>query len=373
MTVRACKFTKDNPRLVIKVGSSIISNQRHYLDRARLAELTRQLSQVKQRGLQPVLVSSGAIAAGMRSLQFASRPKDLAQLQACAAVGQSRLMHEYERLFRREKFITAQILLTSDDFQSRARYLNARNTLLQLLENDSIPVVNENDTVVTDEIRFGDNDRLSALVATLIDARLLIILSDVDGLYDRSGAVISQVARVDAAVQSLAGGTRKSTSVGGMVTKLDSAKIVVNAGIPLVIANGRAADVVPRILAGEALGTWFSPSPDALTGRKRWIAFSCRSCGKIIIDEGACAALRQRGTSLLPGGVVAVEGNFSPGDIVIVCDRQGREIARGLTNYAQAELVKIRGSKTKDIETILGYKSYDEVIHRDNLAVAKEE
>ncbi len=363
---------KGNSRVVIKVGSSVLSSESNQLDKARLKEIISQVCWLKKQKIEVVIVSSGAIACGMHLLGYKERPFAVMESSAVAAVGQTQLMHTYEDLFRESGLLTAQILLTSDGLQNRTRYLNARNTILNLLEKGNIvPIVNENDAVVTDEIKFGDNDKLSSLVATLIDAQLLIILSDVDGLYDDRGNVIGQISEIDDCIGKLAGDTSKKTSVGGMITKLEAARIATNAGIAMVIANGRRNDVLAKIVKNEKIGTWFLPKTGKISGKKRWIAFSCKSCGKIIVDSGAKAAILQRGKSLLASGIVRVEGKFSLGDLVLINDEDDHEIARGLTNYSQEELEKIKGIKTSAIEEILGYKLSDEVIHRNNLVIIR--
>jgi len=356
--------------IVVKLGSSMLTGDNNQLDMGRLEIITRQVVQLKRQKYRVVIVSSGAIACGMQRLGYTERPRNIVESSSAAAIGQALLMHNYEQIFRRDNYATAQILLTYDGLQDRGRYLNARNTMLHLLEKETIiPIVNENDAVVNDEIKFGDNDKLSSLVATLIDANLLIILSDVDGVYDAQGRVIETISEIDSAVMELAGGTSKKTTVGGMVTKIEAAKIATNAGIPMVIANGNDPSGLLRVLAGERAGTWFVPRPDKMPGKKRWIAFSCKHCGKIIVDAGARKALCEKGGSLLAIGVTGLEGEFDFGDLVIICDESRREIARGLTNYSSAELAQVKGVRTPDIEKILGYKSYDEVIHRDNLVV----
>lgn len=356
-------------KIVVKVGSSILSAKSNQLDKHRLESITAQICQLKKENIGVVLVSSGAIASGMQLLNLKQRPKNLTELQAAAAIGQSRLMHNYERFFGRFKFLTAQILLTADDFNDRTRYLNARNTILNLLEKDVVAVVNENDTVATDEIKLGDNDRLSALVASLIDAELLIILSDIDGFYDQNKQVIEKVNEIDSLVRSLAKDTAKQTSVGGMITKLEAAKIATNAGIAMVIANGRRDDILLKIIQGQKVGTWFLPKKEKLLAKKHWLAFSCRSCGKIFVDEGAKDALLKKGRSLLSSGITNLEGKFSAGDLVLVCDEKNNEIARGISSYSSAELSKIKGVKTSQIKEKLGYKHSDEVIHRNNLVI----
>jgi len=356
--------------IVVKIGSSILTSSSGQLDMRRLQTITRQVSELKREGFAVVIVSSGAIACGMQKLHYERRPQSLGESCCAAAVGQAILMHDYGQFFRQDGYMTAQILLTSDGLHERKRYLNARNTILTLLEKgDIIPIVNENDAVATDEIKFGDNDKLSAQVAALIDARLLIILSDVDGLYDEKGVIINRVEEIDSCIEGFAGKTSKKTSTGGMVTKLQAAKIAAGAGIEMVIANGNEANVLQWIIKGEKKGTYFVPKKDKISGKKRWIAFSCKGCGRIIIDEGAKEAVLKGGKSLLSIGVIDAEGEFAFGDLVVICDAQHNEIARGLINYSNQELLKIKQVRTADIEKILGYKSYDEVIHRDNLVI----
>ncbi len=359
-------------KIIVKVGSSILTSDSNQLDMKRLEMITSGVSKLKSMGLEVIIVSSGAIACGMEKLGITDRPTSMLVCATTAAVGQSMLMFDYEQLFRKNNYLTAQILLTSDGLENRTRYLNARNTLLSLLQRGNIvPIVNENDAVVTDEIKFGDNDKLSAQVAALIDAQLLVILSDVDGLYDGQGKVMQRIDNIDSCISSFAGDTVKKTTVGGMLTKIEAAKIAVNAGIPMVIANGQNKDILEQIVKGQTVCTWFLPKKDKISGKKRWIAFSCKNCGKIIVDEGAKQALQDQGRSLLAIGITAVEGEFSFGDLVIICDEQHNEIARGLVNYSSQEVSRIKQTKTKDIEKILGGKSYDEVVHRDNLVVLR--
>lgn len=361
-----------NSRIVIKVGSSILVDDSGRLDMAKLGSITAIVSGLKKKGYNVVLVSSGAIACGMEKLGYTNRPQTLVESSCAAAIGQSLLMFDYEQLFRKSELLCAQILFTSDCLDKRDRYLNARTTILHLLEKGNVvPIVNENDAVVTDEIRFGDNDKLSAQVAVLIDAQLLVILSDVDGVYDEKGKVIDQIIEIDSCIEKLAGDTSRQTSTGGMVTKFEAAKIAANAGILMVIGNGRDVSLVQNIVDGKQTGTWFIPKKDKISGKKKWIAFGCKNCGKIIVDDGAKKALIEKKTSLLAIGIIAVEGKFSFGDLVVIYDQDANEIARGLTNYSSDEVSKIKRVKTADIEQILGYKSYDEVIDRDNLVIVK--
>ena len=359
----------ENKIIIVKIGSSILVSPENRIDEKRLSNIAEQIARLRDQGFLVVIVSSGAVACGMNMLKYLQRPKKLEELQAVAAIGQSQLMHEYEKAFRSYSLITAQILLTPEGLHERSRYLNARNTLINLLEKRVVPIVNENDTVATDEIRFGDNDKLSALVAALIDADKLIILSDVDGVYDKNGDVIAQVKGVEDLESVVITDTTRATSVGGMVTKLEAGKIASAAGIAMIIANGNKSDVLIDVLNEKGLYTVVLPKDNFISGKKRWIAFGCRGCGKIVIDDGAKEALLIRKKSLLSSGIVAVEGNFVAGDLVLVCDKDGDEIARGLANYSGEEVDKIKGIKTSEIESMLGYKSFDEVINRNNLAV----
>ncbi len=361
---------KKGAKIVIKIGSSSLTSETNQIDAGKMQKIAAQVCRLKREGIGVVLVSSGAIACGMEKLHLENRPESVLESCATAAVGQIVLMRDYEEYFRQDGFLTAQILLTSDGLHDRKRYLNARNTLFTLLERqDVIPVVNENDAVATDEIKFGDNDMLSAQVATLVDADMLIILSNVEGLYDAEGRLVPEVAEIDAGIMDLAKGPQKKASIGGMITKLEAAKVAMNSGIQVVIANGNAEDRILDICRGKKAGTWFYPRSDRISAKKRWIAFSCKDCGRIIVDDGASRALREKGTSLLAIGVIGLEGDFSFGDLVLICNKDGQEIARGLTNYSAAELDRIKGRKTDAIEDILGVKAYDEVVHRDNLAL----
>ncbi len=359
-------------KIIVKVGSSILTSDSNQLDMSRLEMITSGVAKLKSMGFEVVIVSSGAIACGMEKLGISDRPASMLACATTAAVGQSVLMFDYEQLFRKNNYLTAQILLTSDGLENRTRYLNARNTILNLLKRGNIvPIVNENDAVVTDEIKFGDNDKLSAQVAALIDARLLVILSDVDGLYDGQGKVLQRIDNIDLCISSFAGDAIKNTTVGGMITKIEAAKIAVNAGISMVIANGQNKDILEQIVKGQTVCTWFLPKKDKISGKKRWIAFSCKNCGKIIVDAGAKQALQDEGRSLLAIGITAVEGVFSFGDLVIIADEQHNEIARGLVNYSSREVSMIKQIRTDDIEKILGCKSYDEVVHRNNLVILR--
>jgi glutamate 5-kinase len=362
-------------RLVVKVGSGLITTAGAGADAGRIETLAADIAAVTK-GRDVVLVSSGAIVTGMARLGLGARPRSIPDKQAAAAVGQSALMWHYEAAFKRHGVAVGQVLLTAQDISDRARYLNARNTLAALLRFDVLPIVNENDTVAVEEIKVGDNDNLSALVAALIDADLLVLLTDVDGLYTDNPAhnpaaePLDTVEAVTDEITRLVWDDGASGSVGGMATKLQAAQKAAASGVPMVIANGRQRGILARILAGETVGTYFAPRADRLAARKRWIAFAVPPQGRLTVDAGASRALTRDRKSLLPSGLVAVDGDFASGEVVAVLDAaDGREFARGLVNFDADELRKIRGAKTQEIEERLGYKSFDEVIHRDNLVI----
>jgi len=360
-------------RLVVKIGSSLITRPEAGVEPDRVDALAAEIARVRE-GRQVVLVTSGAVTTGMARLTLARRPTSIPEKQAAAAVGQSALMWHYEAAFKRHGISVGQVLLTAQDIADRARYLNARNTLLALLRFAVLPVVNENDTVAVEEIKVGDNDNLSALVASLIDADLLVLLTDVDGLYTADPLRHPEARKLDT-VQAVTEDIERlvfdgGAGVGGMATKLQAAQKAAAAGIPMIIGSGREEGVLARVLAGETVGTYFAPRADRLTARKHWIAFAVSPQGRLAVDAGALSALTQRGKSLLPSGLVAVEGEFAAGDVVTVTDESGRrEFARGLVNFEAGELRRIRGAKTREIEGRLGYKALDEVIHRDNLVL----
>ena len=362
-------------RIVVKVGSSILASVEKGLHHEVFSHLAKEISELKRQGYEIVLVSSGAIAAGMEKLGYKTRPQSVTQKQATAAVGQSRLMKIYESYFSRHQQMVAQILLTHDDLSHRRRFLNARNTLLTLLELGIIPIINENDTVVVDEIKVGDNDNLSALVTNLIEADLLIILTNIDGLCDGdprlnpNARCIPLVEDIDVDMGKIVGGTKSEMSVGGMVSKIQAAKKASRFGIPTAIASGTRKEVLHQILRGKEIGTLILPKATTLSSRKHWIAFNLNPKGDIIVDDGAKKAIVQRGKSLLPSGVVKVRGEFDRGDSVSCLGPRGKEFARGLVNYSASELERIKGLKTEQIEKVLGYKYSDEVIHRDDLVV----
>jgi glutamate 5-kinase len=362
-------------RLVVKVGSNLLGDPVGGADSQRIAALAGEVVAIRE-GREIVLVTSGAIVAGTARLGLGSRPRSIPEKQAAAAVGQSALMWHYEAAFAPHGIRVGQVLLTAHDISDRARYLNARNTLTALLRWNVLPIVNENDTVAVEEIKVGDNDTLSALVASLIEADLLILLSDVDGLYtgdpmvDATARKLDTVEAVTEDIERLVWDRAGRVSVGGMATKLAAAQKAAASGIPMIIARGTEPGVLERLLAGEPLGTYFAPKADRLAARKRWIAFAVPPQGRLTVDAGALRALTHQGRSLLPSGVVDVEGDFGAGEVVaVVSQADGKEFARGLVNFDADELRRIRGANTRDIEVRLGYKGVDEVIHRDNLVI----
>jgi glutamate 5-kinase len=354
------ELLKDITRVVVKLGTGVLTDSRKQPDLAQLEQLVAQVAEQRKAGREIVLVTSGAVGAGMGALGHAKRPNDLAELQACAAVGQSRLMATYEKFFGAFDLSVAQLLLTHDDLQHHERHLNARNTLVTLLRHGVVPIINENDVVSFTELKFGDNDKLSALVASLLPANLLVILTTVDGVIENFGkpnpTTISTIESIDDRVEALAGGTDSATAVGGMASKIQAAKIAVRSGIPLVIASGKKKHVLARIVAGEQEGTLFVPQPTRLQGRKRWIAFFHHPGGALFVDEGAKVALRESGKSLLPPGVARCEGDFEKGEVVRICDLNGTEFARGIAAFNSTE---IRARQLKRVE----------IVHRDDLVI----
>ena len=359
-------------RFVVKIGSSVLTDESGHLLAHRLEQLVAQIAVCAGEHRQPIIVSSGAIACGMGKLGIARRPKALAQLQACAAVGQSELMHPYTVAFARYGATAAQVLLTQEDLANRKRFRNAKQTLLTLLHRRVVPIVNENDTVAVEEITFGDNDRLAALVASAVDAQLLVILSDVDGFL-QDGKPLERVETLRHLSAASVQDARRHTTKGGMASKLEAARIVGHSGIPMIIANGTRAGVLTDLLAGQSLGTLFVPPRTRLTSQKWWIAFALRRPdGSLVVDPGAADALLEKGKSLLASGVRDIKGQFSAGAFVSIIDDRGRELARGRTNYSSAELLRVRGLKSADIARTLGQPSAREVIHRDHLVLTKE-
>ncbi len=364
-------------RVVVKVGSGVLSRGGVGLHRQTVTGLASALAALRARGIEVVLVSSGAILAGMEALGLAERPRDLPVKQAAAAVGQSHLMRAYEEAFQPCGLRVAQILLTREDLRHRGRYLNARNTLFTLLRLKVVPVVNENDTVAVQEIQFGDNDTLSALVASLAEADLLVILTDTQGLLaadprrDPSARLIPLVRPQDAVTSFCAEDAGSAASIGGMSSKVLAARRAASAGIPTVVANGLQPEVLPAILRGESVGTFFVPSRSRMQSRKRWLAFASQPRGGILVDAGARQALVAGGKSLLPSGIRMTRRSFRAGDVVSLVDPEDREFARGLTNYSRDEVEKIKGLKSHEIAGVLGHKPYDEVVHRDNLVILR--
>lgn len=364
-------------RVVIKVGSGVLTTKKG-LNRQVINRLADDICFFREKGLETILISSGAIASGLSKLGMKKRPVPISHQQAVAAVGQSSLMMAYEKAFGRHRQKVAQILVTRDDLNHRRRYLNARNTLFTLLSWDIIPVINENDTVVVDEIKFGDNDNLSAMVTNLTESDLLINLTNIDGLYDkdprehRDARLICQVDQVNRMIMRYASSIPGFLGTGGMASKINAARKVSMAGVPTIIANGTKAEVLKRILTGEAEGTLFLPQEETLCRRKHWIAFAKATKGDIFVDRGAEKALLKSGRSLLPTGIVEVKGSFSVGDSVVVRNGQGQELAVGMVNYPSGEMAKIKGLKSDQIEAVLGYKHDDEVIHRDNLVITEK-
>jgi len=362
-------------KVVIKIGSNIIAG-RDGLDEDQIARLSDEIAEIYSNGFDVVVVSSGAIAAGMSRLALKRKPSDIRHKQAAAAVGQSALMWAYEQAFSEYDIKVAQILLTRDAFFDRTRYINAKNTILTLLDYRVVPIINENDTVSIEEIKFGDNDLLAALVAGLVGADHLVILSDVDGLYSRdpkrypNAELIGIVKEITPELKEIAGGSGSVVGTGGMYSKLTAAEKAMNYGIKVSIINGRKTGVLGKLLLeGRYVGTTFIPQKKRMPARKGWIAFGVRAKGEIVIDDGAKAALLDKGKSLLPSGIRDIRGDFNAGDAVYCVDEKGERIAKGLTNYSSEELKKIKGLKTSEIERVLGYKYADEVIHRDNLVL----
>jgi glutamate 5-kinase len=361
--------------VVIKVGTNVLTHSDGTLDLDRVHQLAEQLHRIRHSGRKVALVSSGAIGAGVGCLGLGKRPTDLPHLQACAAVGQSFLMRAYEEALARHASHSAQILLTAGDFDSRTRYLNARNTIVTLFELGCVPIINENDTISVAEIRFGDNDHLAALVTNLLQAPLLILLSVVDGLYssdprsDPQAHVLATVTHLDQSILGMAGPSKSALGTGGMRSKLCAAQLATAAGESVILANGSRPGILDDIFAGKAVGTLFLPHGSTLPAWKRWLGFTARPRGKLVVDAGARQAIEHLGRSLLPIGVRSVSGSFAKGDVLSICDEESVEFGRGLTNYPDEALRKILGLRTEQISAVLGAVPYEEVIHRDNLVV----
>ncbi|TVZ38291.1 glutamate 5-kinase [Alteromonadaceae bacterium 2753L.S.0a.02] len=369
------QLVKQGRRWVIKIGSALLTDNGRGLDREAMAAWVEQIAALSKKGYEVVLVSSGAVAAGMTRLGWKSRPKAIHEQQAAAAVGQSSLIQAYEQEFQKFSKKTAQVLLDHDDLSSRQRYLNARSTLRTLISMDVIPIINENDTVVTDEIRFGDNDTLAALVANLIEADMLCILTDQNGMFDsdpRQNALAEMVFEKpalspDLDVMATSGG---ALGRGGMISKVRAARLAARSGASTVIVGGKINDVLARVTNGEILGTLLYADQQPIAARKRWLAGQLQSRGVVTLDDGAVTVLREHGKSLLPVGVKDVSGHFTRGEMVLCKDIQGNEVARGLVNYSSDDARKIIGQPTTKIEALLGYKDFDELIHRDNLVLS---
>ena len=365
-------------RIVVKFGTSLVTGGGDLLNQGILSDLVRQVAQLHKQGLELIVVTSGAMASGRYQLGLTKSIKGIPFKQVLASVGQTHLMHVYEQLFGQYDITVAQALLTKPDLSNRAGYLNARNTLLALLELGVICIVNENDVVAVDEIdefKFGDNDNLSAMVANLVDADLLLLLTDIAGLYtadpnlDPNARLISQVDRIDAEIERLATDTTSGVGIGGMVTKIEAAKLATTSGVTVVIANGREPDIILRLVSGETAGTRFLPTTVNLESRKRWMLSGLCTKGRLLVDSGAALALRKQNRSLLAAGIRQVEGEFDRGDIIDIYDGKGAHLGSGLTNYSSSDVNRIKGAHSEKIATLLGFDYGPEVVHRNNLAI----
>ena len=377
MSSSVSSVLRDARRIVVKVGSSLVTNEGKGLDEQAIGQWCRQMAQLAAEGREIIMVSSGAIAEGMKRLGWNTRPSEIHALQAAAAVGQMGLAHVYETKLRENGLGSAQVLLTHADLADRERYLNARSTLLTLLQHRVLPVINENDTVVNDEIKFGDNDTLGALVANLVEADLLVILTDQKGLFtadprkDPAATFVREARAGDPALEAMAGGTGSSLGKGGMITKILAAKRAAGSGASTVIAWGREPDALPRLAKGEIIGTLLVAQTAKQQARKQWMADHLQLRGSVMVDAGAAVKVRQEGKSLLPIGMTAVEGDFSRGDVIAIRDDQGQEIARGLANYASAEARLLCRKPSQDFTSLLGYTAEPEMVHRDNLILVR--
>jgi glutamate 5-kinase len=377
MTLSTSTVLRDARRIVVKVGSSLVTNEGRGLDEQAIGEWCRQLSALVRDGREVIMVSSGAIAEGMKRLGWTTRPQELHELQAAAAVGQMGLAQMYETKLRENGLGSAQVLLTHADLADRERYLNARSTLLTLLTHGVLPVINENDTVVNDEIKFGDNDTLGALVANLVEADALIILTDQKGLYtadprhDPTASFVHEARAGDAKLEEMAGGAGSSIGKGGMITKILAAKRAAGSGASTVIAWGREPDALVRLTQGEAIGTLLVAQTQKQQARKQWMADHLQLRGSVTIDDGAVSKLKGDGSSLLPIGMTGVDGDFSRGEVIAILDTQGQEVARGLANYAAAEARLLCRKPSGQMAELLGYAAEPEMVHRDNLVLSK--
>lgn len=367
---------KKAKRIVIKVGTSTITYANGKRNFSQIDCLAREISDLQNQGKEMILVTSGAVAVGVDRMGLPGKPKTIPGKQAAAAVGQGVLMHTYEKFFADYGQIVAQVLITKTEAIDRHRYTNTRNTFMELMRQRVIPIVNENDVVALDELKIGDNDNMSALVAGIVDADLVIILSDVDGLYTANpqthpdAVIVPEVAEITPEIEASAGGVGSARGTGGMATKIQAAKAATSSGIHLVIASGTEKNAITRVLQGEELGTLFVSRENRLQFRKRWLAFGAKIAGSIVVDDGCAKAIRKAGgCSILPAGVFAVQGEFLPGSTVSVIDKDAHELARGLVHYSSAELEQIKGCNSGEIANILGHKNFDEVIHRDDLVI----
>jgi len=362
-------------RIVIKVGTSTITHANGLLNLKQMESLVRQIADLHNRGYEVILVSSGSIGAGIGKLGLKTKPKTIPEKQVAAAVGQGILIHMYEKLFSEYGKIVAQILITKEEIHHRTRFLHVRNAFFSLLEQGVVPIVNENDAIAVDEIKLGDNDTLSAIVASIAEADLLILLSDIDGLCEAdpriqpNAQVIATVDEITPAIENLAGGAGTDFGTGGMITKINAARIATASGTAMVIVNGARPGVIDEVISGVDVGTWFQEKQHPLQARKHWIAFGTTPAGILMVDEGAAKALVQRQKSLLPSGILQVQKAFREGQIVSVTNQDGQELARGISNYSSSDINLIKGLKTSEIARELGYKAYDEIIHRNNLVI----
>jgi glutamate 5-kinase len=379
MMINRQSYFKSVKRIVVKVGSNVLTTDQG-LNLPVIYALSKQISRLMKNGIEVMLVSSGAMASGQKKIGLAKRPDEIPKRQAIAAVGQTGLMMEYEKAFAVYDIKVAQILLTGEDLSSgRKRYLNARNTMNTLLAWKILPIINENDTVVVEEIKFGDNDNLSAMMTLLMNADMLINLTDINGLYTGDPRIsddvelISEVATIDEKTEKVAGDIPGALGTGGMLAKIKAAAKVVNTGIPMIIANGQKTDILLKLVSGENLGTFFVPVAERLSSRKCWIGYNIKPKGVLKIDDGAAKAILERGKSLLPGGITEAEGEFSVGDAVALVDSKGVRLANGLVNYSASDIRKIMGCRSDQIAEYLGQKLYDEVVHRDNLTILNDE
>ncbi len=366
-------------RVVLKLGSYVLTTPSWKLDRKVLSDITGIIAETRKRGVEFIIVSSGAVASGMGKIGLKERPRTISQEQAAAAIGQISLMGFYERLFSKFNMNVGQILLTHGDLRDRKRFLNARLTINSMLDYGAVPIINENDSIVVDEIKFGDNDYLSSLVTNLVQADIFIILTDIDGFYDRDPRMhsdakfISLVETIGPEIENYAIGSKSKLGKGGMITKLTAAKTAASYGVPTIIADGKKNGNLSRILAGENIGTLIMPTKNKLTSRKHWIAYTLKPHGQIFVDDGARVAVIEKRRSLLPSGVLTVRGKFDAGEAVSCCDAGGREFARGLTSYSSEDIDLIKGLKSARIQETLGHFSQKEIINRDDLVVLKED